>query len=101
MSAIPARHHDVKVISGLDLTVEAGTLLSILGPSGCGKSTFLRVVADLLEPLAGTINVLGRDTARGALAPRRRFRLPGFDTCCRGARCATISACRSSSASAA
>ncbi|MFX8644998.1 ATP-binding cassette domain-containing protein, partial [Acinetobacter baumannii] len=32
----------VKVIAGLDLTVETGTFLSILGPSGCGKSTLLR-----------------------------------------------------------
>ena len=40
-------------------TVEAGSFLSILGPSGCGKSTLLRVVADLLDPLGGTISVLG------------------------------------------
>lgn len=50
-----------KVITSLDLTIEAGTFLSILGPSGCGKSTFLRVVADLLEPLRGSIKVLGDD----------------------------------------
>jgi NitT/TauT family transport system ATP-binding protein len=48
-----------KVITGLDLSIEAGTFLSILGPSGCGKSTLLRVVADLLEPLSGSITVLG------------------------------------------
>jgi len=48
-----------KVITGLDLIIEAGTFLSILGPSGCGKSTLLRVVADLLEPLSGSITVLG------------------------------------------
>jgi NitT/TauT family transport system ATP-binding protein len=52
-------HHDVKVLSGLDLKVEAGRLLCILGPSGCGKSTFLRVVADLLDPLDGEIKVFG------------------------------------------
>lgn len=55
----PGKHQAIKVISGLDLTVEAGTFLSILGPSGCGKSTFLRVVADLLDPLAGEITILG------------------------------------------
>ncbi|MER8426150.1 ABC transporter ATP-binding protein [Mesorhizobium sp. M1163] len=49
----------VKVLSGLDLSVEAGSFLSILGPSGCGKSTLLRVVADLLDPLGGSITVLG------------------------------------------
>lgn len=49
----------VTVLSGVDLTVEAGEFLTILGPSGCGKSTLLRVVADLLEPLGGEISVLG------------------------------------------
>ncbi|ESX81991.1 ABC transporter ATP-binding protein [Mesorhizobium sp. M0189] len=67
-NAIEARRLDVgysgrqpvvKVLSGLDLSVEAGSFLSILGPSGCGKSTFLRVVADLLDPLGGSISVLG------------------------------------------
>ncbi|WP_421913415.1 ABC transporter ATP-binding protein [Mesorhizobium sp.] len=53
------RQTAVKVLSGLDLTVETGSFLSILGPSGCGKSTLLRVVADLLDPLGGTISVLG------------------------------------------
>ncbi|MFZ5675225.1 MAG: ABC transporter ATP-binding protein [Pseudomonadota bacterium] len=66
--AVEARALDVgygnsgaKVIAGLDLAIEAATFLSILGPSGCGKSTFLRVVADLLEPLRGSIKVLGDD----------------------------------------
>lgn len=56
----------ITVLSGVDLTVGAGEFLSILGPSGCGKSTLLRVVADLLEPLSGEIQVLGGkpDTAR-------------------------------------
>ncbi|ESY69486.1 MULTISPECIES: ABC transporter ATP-binding protein [Mesorhizobium] len=54
-----SRQAAVEVLSGLDLTVEAGSFLSILGPSGCGKSTLLRVVADLLDPLGGKISVLG------------------------------------------
>jgi NitT/TauT family transport system ATP-binding protein len=51
------------VLAGLDLTVETGGFLSILGPSGCGKSTFLRVVADLLDPIGGGISVLGSTPA--------------------------------------
>lgn len=50
---------DVTIVSGLDLIIEAGEFLTIIGPSGCGKSTLLRVIADLLEPISGFINVLG------------------------------------------
>ena len=50
---------DVTAIKSLDLDVAQGEFLTLLGPSGCGKSTFLRVVADLLEPSRGSIDVLG------------------------------------------
>ena len=49
---------DVTAIKSLDLDVAQGEFLTLLGPSGCGKSTFLRVVADLLEPSRGKIDVL-------------------------------------------
>ncbi len=47
------------VLRNFDLTVPEGEFLTIIGPSGCGKSTFLRAVADLLEPLQGSLAVLG------------------------------------------
>ncbi|MFN3259663.1 MAG: ABC transporter ATP-binding protein [Pikeienuella sp.] len=61
------------MIEGLDLDVEAGAFLCVIGPSGCGKSTFLRVAADLLTPLGGSIEVLG-----GAPAAARARRDVGF-----------------------
>jgi NitT/TauT family transport system ATP-binding protein len=58
-----------KVLVGLDLEVADGEFLTIIGPSGCGKSTLLRVVADLLSPAAGTIEIFGDSPV---LARRRR-----------------------------
>ena len=49
---------DVTAIKSLNLEVAQGEFLTLLGPSGCGKSTFLRVVADLLPPSRGAIQVL-------------------------------------------
>lgn len=48
----------VTALQGLDIDVAPGEFITLLGPSGCGKSTFLRVVADLIEPSSGAIEVL-------------------------------------------
>src|SRR3546814_14041406 len=42
-------------ISDLSLTIEPGTLVTLLGPSGCGKTTTLRMRAGLEHPTAGRI----------------------------------------------
>jgi NitT/TauT family transport system ATP-binding protein len=49
----------VEVLSGVDLAVHPGELVSLLGPSGCGKSTLLRIVAGLETLDAGTLSVSG------------------------------------------
>ena len=54
-------------LDAIDLDVAPGELLSLIGPSGCGKSTLLRVVADLVEPTAGTITVAGKTAHRARL----------------------------------
>lgn len=46
-------------VDGLDLTVEAGTVVGLVGPNGCGKTTTLRAVLGLVQPAAGTIDVQG------------------------------------------
>lgn len=44
----------------IDLNVRHGEFISLLGPSGCGKSTALRIVAGLIAPTSGEVNVAGR-----------------------------------------
>ena len=44
---------------GIDLEIVPGEFLVIVGPSGCGKSTFLRMIAGLDSPTAGTIEARG------------------------------------------
>ncbi|WP_295811811.1 ABC transporter ATP-binding protein [uncultured Nitratireductor sp.] len=51
-------------IHDLDLTIDPGTLVTLLGPSGCGKTTTLRMLAGLEAPTAGTIEIGGHDVTR-------------------------------------
>ena len=47
------------VLQDFNLDVPEGEFLTIIGPSGCGKSTFLRAVADLVQPVKGSLEVFG------------------------------------------
>lgn len=47
------------VLQPLDLVVENGQSLVLLGPSGCGKSTLLRIMAGLLPPDTGSVELDG------------------------------------------
>ena len=46
-------------LNNISLQIEDGEFISIVGPSGCGKSTILRLVAGLITPTTGTIELNG------------------------------------------
>jgi ABC-2 type transport system ATP-binding protein len=58
-------------VDGLDLTVASGELFALLGPNGAGKTTTLRMVAGLLRPDAGDIEVFGVDVLADPIAAKR------------------------------
>jgi ABC-type lipoprotein export system ATPase subunit len=51
--------HQVTALRGVDLTVSEGETIALLGPSGAGKSTLLWLLAGLLKPTAGVVEVCG------------------------------------------
>jgi iron(III) transport system ATP-binding protein len=61
-------------VDNVSLSLEKGSLVSLLGPSGCGKTTTLRLIAGFIVPDAGEIRVGGQTIARSGsgLPPERR-----------------------------
>ena len=56
LSSIKKAYQDgVRVIHGVDLTVNDGEMLVLVGPSGCGKSTLLRMIAGLEKITEGSL----------------------------------------------
>lgn len=55
------RYGSVAAVRDLDLRVERGEVVGLIGPDGAGKTSTLRVLAGLLRPCGGTIQVLGLD----------------------------------------
>ena len=49
----------VQVLRRLDLEIQMGQLAMLMGPSGCGKTTLISIVAGLLDPTGGELEVLG------------------------------------------
>ena len=58
------------IVCGIDLDQAPETILAVLGPNGSGKSTFVKAVAGLLRPRAGSIAITGREVS--ALSPAGR-----------------------------
>lgn len=56
---------DRRAVDDLSLSVEAGTIVTLLGPSGCGKTTTLRVIAGFERPDAGQVRLGGRTVSDG------------------------------------
>ncbi|MFC5478106.1 ABC transporter ATP-binding protein [Massilia suwonensis] len=68
-----SKHFGRPAVDGLDLLVRRGEFYALLGPNGAGKTTTLRMVAGLLAPDAGRIEVMGIDLALEPTAAKRKI----------------------------
>lgn len=73
---ISKNYGDVEALRDLSLEFPSGQLTSLLGPSGCGKTTLLKIIAGLLQPAAGSVEVNGKAVA--GPGPDRAFVFQDF-----------------------
>lgn len=70
---VHAGYGKLKILRGIDMKVERGSIVALLGGNGTGKSTLLKTVSGLLPLMEGSMNFDGVDI--GALKPHERMRL--------------------------
>ncbi|MDE3029756.1 MAG: ATP-binding cassette domain-containing protein, partial [Paracoccaceae bacterium] len=72
VDGVSLRLGQTEVLRGIDLCLRPGRVIALLGPSGCGKTTLLRLVAGLIPPDHGRVEIRGAivaDGARGVFVP--------------------------------
>ena len=57
LSHINKSYQQKQVLIDVSLSLPPGEIICLLGPSGGGKSTLLRIVAGLIKPDSGTVNI--------------------------------------------
>jgi len=60
-------------VAELSFAIAPGEINGLLGPNGAGKTTTLRILAGILQPTRGRVEVVGLDVAREPLAVRQRL----------------------------
>ncbi|MDF1794327.1 MAG: ABC transporter ATP-binding protein [Thalassobaculaceae bacterium] len=64
----------LRVLRGIDLTLQEGQIVALVGPSGAGKSTLLHIAGLLEQPTSGKVLVGGRNCAKLDDSERTLFR---------------------------
>jgi manganese/iron transport system ATP-binding protein len=82
LSDVTAGYGERVALEHVTVAVELGSLLAVVGPNGAGKSTLLKLMAGLVEPWSGRIEVLGappgREARRVAYVPQAELVDWGF-----------------------
>jgi len=58
-------------VEALDLEVQDGEIMGIIGHNGAGKTTTLKMIAGLIEPTSGAIEIMGMNLAKNAIAIKK------------------------------
>jgi len=67
------RYGKFTAVDGIDLVIPTGELFGFLGPNGAGKTTTFRMIAGILQPTSGTVEIGGIDIIHRPLEAKQRL----------------------------
>jgi ABC-2 type transport system ATP-binding protein len=73
LTKLTKRYGNFTAVDGLDLEVPRGQLFGFLGPNGAGKTTTLRMIAGILRPTTGTVQIAGLDVSTDPIAAKMKL----------------------------
>ena len=73
INQLTKRYGRFTAVDNIDLAVPSGELFGFLGPNGAGKTTTFRMIAGILRPTSGTIEVGGIDINRRPMEAKARL----------------------------
>src|SRR4029453_12333952 len=73
LRSLTKRYGSFTAVNAVDLDVPRGELFGFLGPNGAGKTTTLRMIAGILRPTSGSIQVCGIDIAAKPIAAKSKL----------------------------
>ena len=72
LRGVTKRYNEIVAVNNMTLSINTGEIFALLGPNGSGKSTTLKMLLGLVQPTAGSINVLGLDVLKDPVAVKRQ-----------------------------
>jgi ABC-2 type transport system ATP-binding protein len=73
LNAVTKRYYDFTAVDNLSLEVNDGEIVGIIGHNGAGKSTTLKMIAGLVEPTLGTVEVMGHDIQKESVLVKKQI----------------------------
>jgi ABC-2 type transport system ATP-binding protein len=73
LTGLTKKYGKFTAVDGIDLEIRRGELFGFLGPNGAGKTTTMRMIAGILQPTSGRIEIAGDDVVAEPLKAKARL----------------------------
>jgi len=73
LTKLSKKYGKFTAVDGIDMEIHRGELFGFLGPNGAGKTTTMRMIAGILQPTSGKIEIAGDDIAADPIRAKSRL----------------------------